>query len=141
MDTASLVPIAVAFLVMVGGGGVAMVIRDLIISHRREGVSHSPGELVFERQDKIIVSLQQQTAAQSQQIATLGEEIRTLRNSMLQKDEQIIELMASYRAEVRQREELEYELVEERTARQELERKYEALLTEVAQLRAASDAA
>src|SRR5687768_1343751 len=109
--------VLVALFGMLGTGGVMAIAANTWLAQRREGTKHLPGDLVFERTDRLIVALQQQLGAQAQQIATMGEEIRQMREALLSKEEQLAELKGRLKAAERQAEETEFELNEERRRR------------------------
>lgn len=114
-------PIVVAVLGTLGAGGLGVAIIHYALSRRQEGVSHSPGDIVFERQDKILTDLQTQSTAQLQMISTMGKEISQLREALNAKGEEVYDLKVKLRAAVQRADELEFNLNEERTRRVDLE--------------------
>lgn len=143
----SLVTLLLALLAMLGAGGGGVILRDVWMRWRSEGVEHTPGEVVFDRQesvidrqDRVIIALQQQTAAQSQQIATLGETVRSMQEAAITRERRMgeveAELLRTKHEHDTERKALQAQLAEAEFALSEEQAKTRLLEARVAHLEA-----
>lgn len=124
--------IILAIVSALGAGGIVAAVLNFYQNKRREGVANSPGSVVFERQDQILVNLQQTVSAQAQMIATMGRDISAMRDALHIKDEEVHELRTRLRAAQERGAEMEYQLEEERVKRGGLEDELHKALAQLA---------
>ena len=139
------VTLGAAFLAMMGAGGVGVALANVYLQRRREGVEHTPGEVVFDEMRQAIADLREDNRhlrtqaderdklviAQAQQLATLGEEVRQMREAAGFREEKISELKGALHLAEQRVAETEYELNEERSRRVELEQRVVTLTSQM----------